>query len=104
MGARLQGAVERGASRIRAGFLERMHFRVRLSGPLVRALPDDDAFARDDTGADHRVGRGPPESEACVIQRPSHEPDVVCGYHFSWKMASTYSRGENGIRSSMPSP
>jgi hypothetical protein len=37
-----------------------------------------------------------------VKQRTPHE--VRLGHHLVWKMASTYSRGLKGSRSSTPSP
>ena len=78
---------------------------------VMRALSEHDTFVRDDARADDRVRSRASETTACVRHRPPHPPCVVRrglrrhdGYHFSWKSASTYSCGENGIRSSMPSP
>ena len=106
--ARLERAVERGAARALARFVERVHFGVRLAGALVRALADHDAIVGHDAGADHRIGRRAPEPAARVLERPPHPAQVVARvgavYHFSWNSASTYSCAENGIRSSMPSP
>ena len=44
--ARLERHIERGAARARAGLVEREDFRMRLPGPRVPAVPDDDAVRR----------------------------------------------------------
>ena len=90
------------AARALAGVLEREHLRVRLAGARVPALPDDDAVRRHDHRADQRIRRRDAFSATGMKQRAPHEVGV--GHHFSWKIASTYSRGENGSRSSTPSP
>ena len=102
MAARLEIDEQRGAARAIAGVVEREHFGVRLARARVPALADDHAVRRDDDRADQRIRRGDAFSAAGVKQRAPHEVGV--GHHFSWKIASTYSRGENGSRSSTPSP
>src|SRR5262245_43882862 len=108
--ARFERHVKGGASRQSAGFIEGIDFRVRLACPFVPAVREDDAVRRDEHGAGHWVGGRPPSAAAGVEERAPHHRlverrrDPAVRYHFSWNSASTYSAGENGSRSSMPSP
>src|SRR3954465_3033556 len=101
--AGLEGAVERGAARCLSGFVEGVHFSVRFACTLMGALPNHNPFARNDAGTDDGIRCGSAKTTARVVERALHPPQAR-RYHFSWNSASTYSCGENGIRSSMPSP
>jgi hypothetical protein len=67
--------------------LERVYFRVRLTGTLVRALTEHHAFVRHDARTHDRIRRRATQATARVLERPPHPPFVV--YHFSWNRAST---------------
>ena len=65
-----------------------MDLGVGVARPLMRALPDDHAFVRDDTRADDGIRRRTSQTPARLLQRPAHPTDVrlrACGvlYHFS---------------------
>jgi hypothetical protein len=53
----LERAVQRGAACVTAGLFEGIHLGMRLTGSLVRTLPEHDAFVRHDAGTHNRVGR-----------------------------------------------
>jgi hypothetical protein len=103
MRTRFERAVQRGAARCFARFVERMHFGMRLAGALVRPLADDDAVRRHDAGADDRVRRRPSEPAPRVLERTAHPSRIRVGprggsivtrrviqcHHFSWNNAST---------------
>jgi hypothetical protein len=74
--ARFQRAVERRAACLVARLVERVNFGMRLARALVAALPDDNAFIRDDARADHRIRSGAAESPLGELQSPPH-PVVV---------------------------
>ena len=100
--ARLERDVQRRAAARVAGLLERDDLGMRFTRPRMAALPNHDAVGDHDHGADQRVGRGHALGPPRMKQRAPHVVGVA--HHFSWKIASTYSRGENGSRSSTPSP
>ena len=72
MAARLQRAVQRRATRPRAGITQRVHFRMRSAGGLVEAAPDDDSLAIDHDGSHHRIGTGAAASPLSQRKRASH--------------------------------
>jgi hypothetical protein len=60
MTAGLEGAVQHRASRARAGFGERDHFRVRFARTLMESLSHDHTIRRHDDSAHQRIGTGTP--------------------------------------------
>jgi hypothetical protein len=68
-----------------------MHFGVRLTGALVKALADDDAVGGNDDRANERVRAGAAAAAGGVKERPLHHSLVerLRGHHFSWNSPST---------------
>ncbi len=102
MATRLEIDEQRRAARAIARVVQRKHLGVRRTRAGMPALADHHAVRRDHDRADERIRRGDTFGAAGVKQRTPHE--VRVGHHLSWKMASTYSLGLNGSRSSTPSP
>src|SRR6185503_527691 len=94
--ARFEVDEHRGAASAIAGIFDCEDLRVRRAGARMAALADDHAVRGHDYRADQGIGSCDAFSATGVKQRASHE--VGLGHHFSWKIASTYSRGENGRR------
>ncbi len=86
MDARFERAVQRGAPCPLTGFLQRSHLGMGFAGAFMATVADDDAFRRDDTGADERVGGRPADGAARMLERPPHPPHVRAPkrvvYHF----------------------
>src|SRR3954468_13041796 len=100
MHAWLEGAVQRGAARGIARFVQRVHLRVRFACALVRALPDHNPFTRYDARTHHWIRGSSTEATARMVQGAMHpaqvlRPGAVAAtarqglYHFSWNSAST---------------
>ena len=99
--ARLERAIHRRAARARPGLFERQDFGVRLAGAPVEALSDDHTVAGHDHGPHERIRTRAAAAPRGQKQRAVH---VIGVYHVSSNSPFTYSSGENGTRSSMPSP
>jgi hypothetical protein len=110
MRARLERAIQRGASGVLTGVAKRVHLGMRPACKLVRAAPDDYPVVSNHDCADHRIGSGATAPSFGEKERTRHVPGIdvgrgrACRYHFSSNNASTYSCGANGIKSSIPSP
>src|SRR3954468_2797293 len=102
MRARLERAIERGAARTLAGVLQCDDLGMRPARLLMRAASDDHAVVIHHERTNQRIGVGVPSPTLRQRDRLAHE--IRVDYHFSSKSALTYSSGENGIRSSIPSP
>src|SRR6266850_4628939 len=72
MTARLERAVQRGAPRVLARFVERHDFGVRLANATMIALADDDAVIRHDDRADERIRTRLPAAALGQLQRAIH--------------------------------
>src|SRR5206468_4834298 len=107
MAARFERAIQRSAAGALAGGRDGAHLGVRLTGALVKALPDDHALRRNEDGADQRIGTRPSRAAGRMKQRSLHE-DGIGGvhpdYHCSSNNPSTYSSAVNDTRSSIASP
>ena len=78
---------------------------MRAAGEFVMPTANHDPFVVDQNSPDHRVRARPAAAAFRDRQRTPHEERVwIAVYHFSSKSASTYSSGENGMRSSIASP
>jgi hypothetical protein len=107
--AGFQGAVEGGPACPVSCGVERVHLGVRGAGTPVIPIADDHPSAIDDNGAHERIRARMAARTCCERECPLHQRGVTSSraggvYHCSWNSASTYSSGENGTRSSMPSP
>jgi len=81
MTARLERHEQRAAARSVAGSGQSVNFGVRLTGPRMPPVTDDDTRRIDHNRADHGIGCGPPLSACGVNQSTSHQ--IGIGYHFS---------------------
>ena len=72
MAARFQRNIERGATRGRAGALERDDLRMITAGEWVESGTDDTASAHENR-ADHRIGASSPRRLSGQAARP---PDI----------------------------
>ena len=97
-------AIQRRAANTSSRILKGKNLGVRTTRDRVRATPDDHTFRVHDQRTDHRIGGRRGAASFGEAERLPHVEAVAIRYHFSSNSASTYSSGENGIRSSIASP
>ncbi len=103
MAAGLERAVEGASAGPLPCILQGVDLRVGTACDVVQPAADDHPFAIDDHRSHHRIRTGAPAPPLRQGERLGHV-EGVARYHFSSNSASTYSSGENGIRSPIPSP
>ena len=81
MAARLERAVEHCTAGTLAGRIERVHLRMRRTGPTMVPVANDGSIHRGDHGADHGIGAGAAAAALGEVKCSLQERPIAGVYH-----------------------